>query len=229
MELAEQVATNAPLTNFAVLQALPMIAEANPQTGLLMESLMATVAQSDKEAKTADPRLPRPQDRQGEAGPDIDKRRACDPTCAVRRAQQARAAAPDLVRRSRRHHRAPRRRHHLSAARSSALGEYPDRLTDQLHHWAEVDAGPHLHGGARPRPAAGGELTYAATAGLEPAYRLGAAGARPVRRTAGGHPVRQFDRPRADRVRRALCGRFRSARCRRPIRWCRRITASSAT
>ena len=43
--------TNAPLTNFAVLQALPMIAEANPQTGLLMESLMATVAQSDKEAK----------------------------------------------------------------------------------------------------------------------------------------------------------------------------------
>src|ERR1700732_1669265 len=52
MELAERVAANAPLTNFAVLQALPMIAEANPQTGLLMESLMATVAQSDKEAKS---------------------------------------------------------------------------------------------------------------------------------------------------------------------------------
>ena len=51
MELAGKVAQNAPLTNFAVLQALPMIAEANPQTGLLMESLMATVAQSDKEAK----------------------------------------------------------------------------------------------------------------------------------------------------------------------------------
>src|SRR3981189_603299 len=51
MELAERVAANAPLTNFAVLQALPMIAEANPQTGLLMESLMATVAQSDQEAK----------------------------------------------------------------------------------------------------------------------------------------------------------------------------------
>ena len=51
LDLAERVAANAPLTNFAVLQALPMIAEANPQTGLLMESLMATVAQSDKEAK----------------------------------------------------------------------------------------------------------------------------------------------------------------------------------
>src|SRR5580704_17653726 len=51
MELANKVAKNASLTNFAVLQALPMIAEANPQAGLLMESLMATVAQSDKEAK----------------------------------------------------------------------------------------------------------------------------------------------------------------------------------
>ncbi len=51
MELAGRIATNAPLTNFAVLQALPMIAEANPQTGLLMELLMATVAQSDQEAK----------------------------------------------------------------------------------------------------------------------------------------------------------------------------------
>jgi (methylthio)acryloyl-CoA hydratase len=51
VELADRIAANAPLTNFAVLQALPMIAEANPQTGLLMESLMATVAQSDKEAK----------------------------------------------------------------------------------------------------------------------------------------------------------------------------------
>jgi enoyl-CoA hydratase/carnithine racemase len=51
MALGERVASNAPLTNFAVLQALPMIADANPQTGLLMESLMATVAQSDQEAK----------------------------------------------------------------------------------------------------------------------------------------------------------------------------------
>src|SRR6202012_3825479 len=51
MELATKVGANAPLTNFAGVQGLPMIAEANPQTGLLMESLMATVAQSDKEAK----------------------------------------------------------------------------------------------------------------------------------------------------------------------------------
>ena len=51
LELAERVAQNAPLTNFAVLQALPLIAEASPQTGLMLESLMASVAQSDQEAK----------------------------------------------------------------------------------------------------------------------------------------------------------------------------------
>ena len=52
MELAARVAQNAPMTNFAVLQALPLIADASPQTGLLLESLMAGVAQSDKEAKS---------------------------------------------------------------------------------------------------------------------------------------------------------------------------------
>jgi enoyl-CoA hydratase/carnithine racemase len=51
MELAERVAQNAPMTNFAVLQALPLIADASPQTGLVLESLMAAVAQSDQEAK----------------------------------------------------------------------------------------------------------------------------------------------------------------------------------
>src|SRR3979409_2524766 len=51
MELAERVAANAPLTNFALPPALPRSAGPTPRTGLLMESLMATVAQSDKEAK----------------------------------------------------------------------------------------------------------------------------------------------------------------------------------
>jgi (methylthio)acryloyl-CoA hydratase len=51
MELAGKIAGNAPMTNFAVVQALPRIAEADPQAGLLMESLMASVAQADGEAK----------------------------------------------------------------------------------------------------------------------------------------------------------------------------------
>jgi enoyl-CoA hydratase/carnithine racemase len=51
LELAARVAENSPLTNYAVLQALPRIAEAAPDTGLLLESLMAAVAQSSAEAK----------------------------------------------------------------------------------------------------------------------------------------------------------------------------------
>lgn len=50
-ELAERVAANAPLTNFAVIQALPRIAAADPATGFLTESLMSAIAQSDQEAK----------------------------------------------------------------------------------------------------------------------------------------------------------------------------------
>ena len=51
LELAYKMAGNAPLTNFAVIQALPRIAEADPRIGYVMESLMAAVAQSAPEAK----------------------------------------------------------------------------------------------------------------------------------------------------------------------------------
>ncbi|MGQ4596810.1 crotonase/enoyl-CoA hydratase family protein [Nocardia sp. R6R-6] len=50
-DLAARIAENSPITNYAVLQALPRIAEAPPETGLLLESLMAAVAQSSSEAK----------------------------------------------------------------------------------------------------------------------------------------------------------------------------------
>ncbi len=52
VELAERIAKNAPVTNFAVLQALPRIAEANPSQGYLLEALMASVASGSDEAKT---------------------------------------------------------------------------------------------------------------------------------------------------------------------------------
>jgi enoyl-CoA hydratase/carnithine racemase len=51
IELAERMAANAVLSNFAIVQALPRIARADPETGLLMESLMAAIAVSDEEAK----------------------------------------------------------------------------------------------------------------------------------------------------------------------------------
>jgi enoyl-CoA hydratase/carnithine racemase len=51
MELAEIIADNAPLTNFAVMHALPRIADSDRQSGLMLESLMAAIAQSDPIAK----------------------------------------------------------------------------------------------------------------------------------------------------------------------------------
>lgn len=51
LELASRIARNAPLTNFAVVQALPRIAEAAPATGLLMEALMSAVAAGNQEAQ----------------------------------------------------------------------------------------------------------------------------------------------------------------------------------
>ncbi len=51
LELAGKVSTNAPMTNFAVMHALPRIAEADPATGYLTEALMASIAQGDEEAK----------------------------------------------------------------------------------------------------------------------------------------------------------------------------------
>jgi enoyl-CoA hydratase/carnithine racemase len=51
MELARKAAGVAPQTTFAVLHALPRIAEANPRDGYLMESLMAAIAQGTDDAK----------------------------------------------------------------------------------------------------------------------------------------------------------------------------------
>ena len=51
IELARRIAENAPLTNFAVTQALPHIAEQDPASGYLMESLMSAIASGDAEAQ----------------------------------------------------------------------------------------------------------------------------------------------------------------------------------
>jgi (methylthio)acryloyl-CoA hydratase len=51
LELAERIAQNAPQTNYAVVQALPRIAEANPREGYFMEALMAAIAQGTDDAK----------------------------------------------------------------------------------------------------------------------------------------------------------------------------------
>ena len=52
MELAERIAQNAPLTNYALMHALPRIAEQPADQGFFTEALMAAVAQSAPEAKS---------------------------------------------------------------------------------------------------------------------------------------------------------------------------------
>ncbi len=52
LELAERVAQNAPLTNYALMHALPRIAEQPADQGFFTEALMAAIAQSAPEAKS---------------------------------------------------------------------------------------------------------------------------------------------------------------------------------
>jgi len=50
--LAERMAANAPLSNFAVMQALPRIASMAQEEGLFVESLMAAIASGDEGARS---------------------------------------------------------------------------------------------------------------------------------------------------------------------------------
>lgn len=52
LELAQRIARNAPMTNYALMHALPRIAEQAADHGLFTEALMAAIAQSAPEAKT---------------------------------------------------------------------------------------------------------------------------------------------------------------------------------
>jgi len=51
LELAAKIAANAPLSNYAITQALPRIADLSAADGLFMESLMSSIAQGDEAAK----------------------------------------------------------------------------------------------------------------------------------------------------------------------------------
>jgi enoyl-CoA hydratase/carnithine racemase len=51
LEIAARVAQNAPLTNYALMHALPRIAEQPADQGFFTEALMAAIAQSAPEAK----------------------------------------------------------------------------------------------------------------------------------------------------------------------------------
>jgi (methylthio)acryloyl-CoA hydratase len=51
LELAQRIAENPPMSTYAVLQALPRIAEGGSEEGYLLESLMAAISSSSDEAQ----------------------------------------------------------------------------------------------------------------------------------------------------------------------------------
>ncbi len=51
LEIANRIAGNTALTNYAVMHVLPRIAEMDPASGYAVEALMASIAQADGEAK----------------------------------------------------------------------------------------------------------------------------------------------------------------------------------
>ena len=51
IKLAERIAQNAPLANYAIVQAMPRIVEQSPAEGYFTEMLMVGIAQNDEEAK----------------------------------------------------------------------------------------------------------------------------------------------------------------------------------
>jgi (methylthio)acryloyl-CoA hydratase len=51
LKLARRIAENTPMTNYAVMHALPRIADIGQEPGLLLESLVAAISQDSPEAK----------------------------------------------------------------------------------------------------------------------------------------------------------------------------------
>ena len=117
LELAQKIAANSPVTNFAVLQALPRIAEANPTEGYLLESLMAARRRQQRRGPGADAGVPR---------------RAAAARCSDRdRASDRRAAAAGRRDVRRRHGDRPLPRLAASASAGCAFDGY-----DELHRWS---------------------------------------------------------------------------------------------
>ena len=184
IELAKRIAGNAPMTNFAVTQVLPRIAESDPATGYVTEALISAIAQADGEAKSRlkaflEKRAPKvvhrvqdPRKQTCATRPDAERRTMAAPV-KERRPEAAPAAPVRPVRLGPRDvvvERRPDGTIHLKSPH--ALAPYPAKLTERLEYWAAT--APERVFLAQ-RDATGGwrKLTYAET--LEQVRRIGAA------------------------------------------------------
>ena len=104
------------------------------------------------------------------------------------------------------------------------LSEYPQRLTDRLHHWATATPDrifmAERDGGRGWRQITYAELLTSSRHIASGLLARGLSAEKPVVILSGNSMTMPWSRSG-----RFLRG-FRSARCRRPIRWCRGITAS---
>ena len=138
MELAEKITTNAPLTNFAVLQALPMIAE-----GQSADRSFDGVADGDGGAErqggeSPHSRLPRSQDRQGQTRI-MSVATSSSPMPAASAISRASAAPLRPIAFSAPNVAITRRADGTIDLKPNALlPAFPDRITDRLHHWADA-------------------------------------------------------------------------------------------
>ena len=168
LALAERIAGNAPMSNFAVMHALPRIADQSQSEGLFTESLMAAVAESTPEAQYAAARLPRRARRQG--GKVI--------MSVVGRQAGTRRRLHRSARRN------PRRRRGAAELRPRRCGAYPQRLTDCLEHWARETPDAHAGRAPRRRRWRWRHISYAQMLDARPGRRAGA-GRRSICRPSG--------------------------------------------
>jgi len=129
-ELARRIAGNAAMSNFAILRALPLIAEQPMSHGLMTESLIAAITQAEPEAKR------RVQDflgkrankvtRPDSPGPGPDP----DPDPAHQAAYRPVAFGPYAAQIERRGDGS------VLLRASDALAAHPQRFTQHLLHWA---------------------------------------------------------------------------------------------
>ncbi len=163
-----QMAGNAPLSNFAVIQALPRIAGMTHGDAQFVESLMAAIAQGDRCRQAADARVPGRARRQGR------QIMSADGTDTASRAPVRSAAASSAtVSRDR-----PRRHadHPALGPSRCSRSRAPDRPARAL---GPRGARPHLRRAARPRRRLDPDQLRA-DAGARPHRRPGAGAARPV-------------------------------------------------
>ena len=243
IEIAKRIATNSATTNFAVMHALPRIAEQDRASGYLMESMTAAIAQGNEEAKkrikdflekraakveteVAGLTTARPGESADLSWPSTGCPRSR--ACAGRR-ERERMASPQTVRSEARRvrpvrlcapevvvDRKPDGTLHLKSSR--ALPAYPDKLTDRLVHWARAGARPRVHGGARRTDGGWRTITYARDAREGAPHRRRAADAQPLGRAADRRSCpATISSMRCSGLRRTMSA-FPMRRSRRPIR-----------